>query len=312
MFGAAAATASLWLMILGRGLTFFYDEWDFIDTRNESFWHDYSCHTMGIPDRYRSQCIVCCLLTVGLQHYWPYRLVLVGMDLLCGLLVFLLLRRRVHAVIGSHGAAAILMLLGPAWQDLLWPFQIGFLGSVAGGLGALYLLGKEERLRASIGAAVCLLAAVSCSAVGVAFVVVVLVGQILDHRWTRLWVPGISLTAFATWYAIEDRTQGAATLPAGGTAMHFLSQAAAAATFGALIGTGTSAGGIFAVIMALLAVFAIARASAEAFRLVGLIAGMIAFWLMTLLAQCAAPIAESLLLSRGCTRAIGNWRDSIC
>jgi len=37
-------------------------------------------------------------------------------------------------------ATAILLFMGTAYQDLLWPFQISYLGSVAGGLGALALL----------------------------------------------------------------------------------------------------------------------------------------------------------------------------
>ena len=90
-------------------------------------------------------------------------------------LLFSLLRRNVHPILAASGAA-YLMLLGPAWQDLLWPFQVCFLGSVAGGLAALYLSPRNSRY-SDIAVALCSLVAVCCCALGVAFSVVLIVGR---------------------------------------------------------------------------------------------------------------------------------------
>ncbi len=182
------------------------------------------------------------LLTVGLHHYWPYRLLLTSLDVLCGVLLFLLLRRNVHPILAASGAA-ILMLLGPAWQDLLWPFQVCFLGSVAGGLTALYLSPRNSRY-SDIAVALCLLVAVCCCALGVAFSVALIVETAIKRRWRQLWAPVVPLVGFVIWYVIEDRTPGATTIPSVGTTGHFLSQAAAA-TFGALWGGAHPCGQYF-------------------------------------------------------------------
>jgi hypothetical protein len=101
------------------------------------------------------------LHTVGLRHYWPYQFVLVLLDVVCGWLLFVLLRRKVHpAAVGA--AAAALRLLGPAWWDLLWPLQIAFLGSVAGGLGAPMLL-ENDTQRSDLAASACLVVRVGSS-----------------------------------------------------------------------------------------------------------------------------------------------------
>ena len=48
-----------------------------------------------------------------------------------------------------------MLFLGTAWPDVLWPFQIGFLGSLAAGIGALLALDREDR-RGDVIAAVLL------------------------------------------------------------------------------------------------------------------------------------------------------------
>src|SRR5260370_28405051 len=47
--------------------------------------------------------------------------------------------RRAGELIGI-GAAVLLLVMGAGWENLLWAFQIGFVGSVACGLGSLLLL----------------------------------------------------------------------------------------------------------------------------------------------------------------------------
>src|SRR5260370_2087515 len=57
-------------------------------------------------------------------------------------LLFELARRRAGDLVGL-GAAVLLLVMGAAWENLLWAFQIGFVGSVACGLGALLLLDQS-------------------------------------------------------------------------------------------------------------------------------------------------------------------------
>lgn len=200
LFGAAAVCTVVWLMILGRSLTFFYDEWDFINAAaTTGYWHNVLTPHNGHPSMLPYSVYELLLHTVGLRNYWPYRLVLTILDVGCGWLLFVLLRRKVHPVAAGAGAAA-LMLLGPAWQDLLWPFQIGFLGSVAGGLAALTLLDRDTR-RADVGACAFLLVSIACSGVGLPFLAGVAVELAWRRRsWRRLWVPALPLALFLVWY----------------------------------------------------------------------------------------------------------------
>ena len=58
-----------------------------------------------------------------------------------------------------------MLFLGTAWPDVLWPFQIGFLSSLAAGIGALLALDREDR-RGDVIAAVLLGVALASSSLG--------------------------------------------------------------------------------------------------------------------------------------------------
>ena len=234
VFSAAALCAAIWLLELGRGLTFFFDEWDFIEEAGTSgYWHNVLQPHNGHPSMIPFSMYEVLLHTVGLRHYWPYQLVLVLLDIGCGWLLFLLLRRKVHPLVAGAASAA-LMLLGPAWQDLLWPFQFGFLGSVAGGLGALVLLDRATR-RGDIGACICLVASVACSGVGLPFVAGVIVELAWRRRsWRRMWIPAIPLGLFVVWYEAIGKSATSSSISAS-SVVHSIGTDTAT-TVGALVG----------------------------------------------------------------------------
>ena len=189
IFAAAAVCTIVWLLILDRGDSFFFDEWNFINLASTTgYWHNVLQPHNGHPSMIPYTIYEVLLRIVGLRHYGPYQAVLFLLDVGCGTLLFFLLRRKIHPI-AAGALPALLMLLGPSWQDLLWPFQIGFLGSIAGGLGALVLIDRRTR-RADIGACVCLLASIGCSGVALAFLAGLGV-EFLWHRrdWRRLWIP---------------------------------------------------------------------------------------------------------------------------
>jgi hypothetical protein len=293
VFGAAAATALVWLTSLGRGLTFFYDEWDFVNAAaTTNYWHQvlqaHNGHLVMVP--YTVYEVL--LKTVGLRHYWPYQLFLNVLDVVCGWLLFVLLRRKVHPVVAAS-AAAVLMLLGPAWQDLLWPFQIAFLGSVAAGLGALVLLDRNTT-RADVGACLCLAVAVGCSGVGITFAAGVGV-ELLWRRqhWLRLWVPVAPLVLFAAWNAKYGDSSLSSTSP---VSMVHASASATAATVGAIIGRGTVAGAVIAVVLGVLVLVALVRSPARAGRLAMAVTGLLSFWILTVLTRGATQGGQSRYL----------------
>ena len=261
IFGAAAATAVIWLMVLGRGLTYFIDEWDFINAAaTTGYWHNVLKPHNGHPSIVPFSVYWALMHTVGLRRYWPYQLVLVLLDVLCGWLLFVLLRRKVHPAVAA-AASAVLMLLGAAWQDLLWPFQIGFLGSVAGGLAALLLMDRDTR-RSDIGACAVLVVSVGCSGVGLPFLVGVGVELLWRRRdWRRLWVPVFPFALFLVWYETIGR-QSATSISL--TTMFRTMVSATTATVGILAGRGTASGTLLACILAGLIVVVFLRSPGRA------------------------------------------------
>ena len=187
------------LVYMGRGLTFFFDEWDFVT-------HDFGGGIHSVLVAHVGNISVVPVLVykalfhlVGLNHYPVYRIVLVALHLLCGTLVFALASKRIGRV-PALLATALILFLGAAWEDLLWPFQIGYLSSIAGGLGAWLLLEREDR-PGDAGVLACLLLATGSSSLGIP----VLIGVAVELAWRRAWkrswvvvVPAASVRALVS------------------------------------------------------------------------------------------------------------------
>ncbi len=158
---AAAAV----LLYAGRHLTFFFDEWSWILGRrgggSGTFLDPYNGHFSLFPIAVYKLLFA----TVALRHYTPYRVVGVALHLLCCVLLYILVRRRVGPWLALV-PTALLLFMGTASQDLLWPFQIGFFSSVAGGLGALALI---EDGRSDVLACLLLVWSIVSSAIGIPF-----------------------------------------------------------------------------------------------------------------------------------------------
>ena len=118
VFGAAGVTAALWLLDLGRNLTFFFDEWNFVEeAATTGYWHNVLRPHNGHPSMIPFSIYEALLHTVGLRHYWPYQVILVLLDIGCGWLLFLLLRMKVHPLV----AGAVLRRLDAARAGMAGP-----------------------------------------------------------------------------------------------------------------------------------------------------------------------------------------------
>jgi hypothetical protein len=208
--GARAATAAaVAVIVLGclviahaaRGLTFSGDDWGFMtDRRGFSagvFLRPHNEHLSALP----IAAYKLLLAVFGATSYVPFMaLLLVTHGIVC-LLVYLIARRYVGPWV-ALAPTAILAVLGPAWQDLLWAFQVGYLGSVASGLGMVLCLERRDR-RGDRGAAVLLCVSLLCSSIGLAMVVLGLLLVVLQapRKWRRLWVIGAPVVLYLIWYA---------------------------------------------------------------------------------------------------------------
>ena len=187
------------LLVATRNFTFFYDEWSFILDRRGSDVGTYLDPANGHLVLFSVIVYKLLFAIVGLRHYTAFVLVNIALDLVCGTLLYVLARRRLGPWLALV-PAGMLMLMGTASQDLTWSFQICFLGSIAGGLGAFLALDRGDLLGDLLAAAL-LAWSLSSSGVGLAFLVAAAVLLIArGWSWRRAWVIVVPAVLFALWY----------------------------------------------------------------------------------------------------------------
>jgi hypothetical protein len=222
-FGAVEVAAFVALMYLGRDLWFWADEWDFIAARKAGNLRDlvrpHVEHLTTLP-----------ILTYrllywlyGIRVYWPYLLLIVMLHLIGALLLRTAMLRVGVRPWTASAVASVFVVFGSGSRDILWPFQITFVGSLVFGLAHLILadhdgaFDRRDWLGLAAGTA-----AILCSGVGAVMVLAVGVAVFL-RRGVRValahCVPliGFYLTWFLTLgYGDYRRTRsqhGSATIP---------------------------------------------------------------------------------------------------
>jgi hypothetical protein len=198
LFAVVAAVACAGLLVAGRHGTFRQDEWAVIGappTSPASYLLPHNEHWSTIP-RLVYQAL---LDVVGLRSYLPYLAVLLALHLAATAGAFVLLARRL-APIAALIAVLPLLVLGSGWENLLWAFQVGFVGSVAAGTWALVVLEGDRRGAGPLGAALLVLA-LACSTMGLFFLLAAAIRLMIDAgRRRRIAWLGLPVAAFGAWY----------------------------------------------------------------------------------------------------------------
>jgi hypothetical protein len=191
----ACAAAAATLVVLGTRLTFFNDDWAFVIER-PGLLDDHNGHLSALPIAiYR---VLVALF--GLDAQWPFRVLLAAAVVAVGVVVYALVAERAGRVAGVV-AATLLMFLGPAWEDLLGSFQIGFVGSLATGLGALLAL---ERGRDRLACAL-LAISVAFSDLALPLIAAAAIAVALRGRPADAWIPLVPALLFAAWFLAYGR-----------------------------------------------------------------------------------------------------------
>jgi hypothetical protein len=182
-----------------RGTTLWFDEWTWLLHRRTnslaSFLDTHNGHLSLIPVAIYKLLFA----TGGLRSWVPYRILVIAAHLGCCLLLFIDARRRVGPFLGLV-AAALLLLFGPGWENLMWPFQIGWLLSLGAGLGALLALDREDRA-GDVSACLLLAVSLASSGLGVPIIAGVALELGLVRRRPRdLWVVAVPLALYALWW----------------------------------------------------------------------------------------------------------------
>jgi hypothetical protein len=198
---AVLIVAAVVTLVLVRHLTFFADSWEFLMNRRHFTSHailePHNEHIVVIP-----VLITQLFLRIfGMTSAMPEFVLLTIFLLATAALVFEYVRRRIGPWPGLF-AAALILFLGPAFEVLLWTFEISYVGSMVFGL--LMLLALEERTRrADVVACVALLLCFGFSSLGIAFAVAGITSILVGPRPTwrgRAFVVVIPIVLYAAWW----------------------------------------------------------------------------------------------------------------
>ena len=196
-FVVAAVASGVFLLYLGRSLTFWYDEWDFITFSGSAgdFLRPHNEHWSTLPLLlYRGTFRV-----AELHSYLPYlaELIVLHVGAVAG--AYVLMRRRLGPFLATV-LCLPLLLLGAGSENLFWAFQTGIVGSVLLGVWALVLLERSGRRSAWV-ASLLVLGSVMSSGIGLFFVVAAFGRTALDPELrsrTLTVVPAV--LAYAVWH----------------------------------------------------------------------------------------------------------------
>jgi hypothetical protein len=194
------AAAAL-LLALTHSLTFYQDTWEFLINRHDlsvdALLRPHNEHIVVIP-----VAIEMFLLNVfGMTSALPEYVLLTLALLVTATLLFVYVRRRLGPW-PALMAAVLLLFLGPAWQDILWPFELVFVSSILFGIAMLLALDRDDR-RGDIAACVFLTLSAGSSSLGLSFMAAAAVNVFLRRRGRgleRIYVVAVPVVLFLLWY----------------------------------------------------------------------------------------------------------------
>ena len=197
----ALAAAAILIVVLANHLTYFGDTWELLMNRRhftaDALFDPHNEHIVVVP-------VLICQLALGIfgmSSAMPEFVVLVAGLVATAALLFVYVRRRLGPWAALLAAVALLFF-GPAWEVLLWPFEITFVGSVCFGMAMLVALEREDRA-GDAGACVCLVLSLGCSGLGIPFLAGGAVAIALGprERWlSRAYVVVVPAILFVLWY----------------------------------------------------------------------------------------------------------------
>jgi hypothetical protein len=268
------------LLWLGRGMTFFSDEWAFIENRSlgdlGTWLPPHNEHWSTLP------VIAYRLLveTVGLRTYVPYLALVVALHGVVVTLVFVAIRRS-SGPLTAVAAAILLLCYGSGFENLYWGFQTGFVGATAFGVAALLALDRKDD-RGRWGVAILLTLGLATAGIELAFCVAVAVETLTSRRLRQMIVPlAVPATIYAVWFLTLGRSGIRSTTALSSTALIDVPSSIITG-FSNAAGAITGVGPTFGIVPALgIVVWALARVWRDRSlppRFLGCIAGIVTLY----------------------------------
>lgn len=134
------AVGMAFIMWLQRSQWFFFDEWAFLEPHHVGLFAPHVGHWSTSP----MAVFIALRSVLGLGSYFPFALIVTVIHLAVSHLVWRISIRAGARPWIATGAAAVVVVLGAGSENILWAFQIGFLGALALGLLA-FLLAMSPR-----------------------------------------------------------------------------------------------------------------------------------------------------------------------
>ncbi|MEX2106809.1 MAG: hypothetical protein WD810_07910 [Solirubrobacterales bacterium] len=201
LLAAALVAAAAMTLVLSRDMTFFQDTWSYLITRREitvdTVLQPHNEHIVVIPVLIEQLFLRLFGMTSATPEYVLLTILLVATVFL----LYVYVRRRVGPWLALF-ASILILCIGPAWEVLLWPFEISLVGSVFFGLAMLLAFEREDR-RADIAACLFLTLSVGFSSLGIPFIAAAAVAVLQGPReaWLRrAYIFAIPAVLFAAWY----------------------------------------------------------------------------------------------------------------
>jgi hypothetical protein len=243
LLGAAMALSAVLIIGFSWHATFFGDTWELLlyrrDPTIDTLLKPHNEHLILFPVLI-SEVLV---RIFGMTDDHAEVFVLVAMLCATAGLLYAFVERRV----GSWPAllaASLILFLGPAFEVLLWPFEITFVGPMMFGLAAILALESDTR-RGDVLACVCLSLGLGFSDLGVPFIAAGLVAVLIGprDRWiARSYVWVVPAVLFLAWYVgWGHEAESHITVHNILTSPTFIADEVSTAV-GALSGLGTEAG----------------------------------------------------------------------
>lgn len=196
------AGAAILLLFIATKLTFYQDTWEFLINRRspsvDSLLQPHNEHIVLAPVLLEELL----LAVFGMSSAMPEYVLMTVALLATAVLLFVYAERRVGAW-PAVIAVALLLFAGAAWETILWPFEICFVGPILFGIAMLLALDREDR-RGDILACVFLAIAIAFNSLGVAFVAAAFVDALVKGRsrgfWRRAWIFALPALLYFVWY----------------------------------------------------------------------------------------------------------------
>lgn len=195
---ASLAVGAVALVVLNLGQWFFFDEWSFLILDGPGLFEPHVGHWSTSP------MLVYALLrnVFGLGSYLPWSILLVALHLAAAHLAWRLALASGAAPWIATSATAVVIVLGVGGANILWAFQIGFIGALVLGMLAV-LLSLAERMGPARLTLVAAIAVFSLTWSGTALPMVAATVFVL---WRRHGLPkaaivlGVTVAVYLAWY----------------------------------------------------------------------------------------------------------------